>query len=147
LIDQDLMRAAIVVAQNALANADVPVGAVIVDADNKLISTGFNEREVGHDPTAHAEIVAIRQAAQKLGTWRLAGCKLIVTLEPCAMCAGAIAQARIDSLVFGAWDKKAGAVGSVWDVLRDPRAIHKVEVLGGILEAECAVLLSNFFRE
>jgi tRNA(Arg) A34 adenosine deaminase TadA len=94
-----------------------------------------------------AEIVAIRRAAQKLGTWRLDGCKLVVTLEPCAMCAGAIAQSRINTLVFGAWDEKAGAVGSVWDVLRDPRAIHKMEVVGGVLEAECAELLTNFFRQ
>ena len=141
------MRSAIAVAKSALKTADVPVGALIVDGENNIIATGYNEREAHQDPTAHAEIVAIRRAAQKLGTWRLAECKLVVTLEPCAMCAGAIAQSRIGILVFGAWDEKAGAVGSVWDVLRDPRAIHKMEVIGGVLEAECAELLTIFFRE
>ena len=141
------MRSAIAVAKSALKTADVPVGALMVDGENNIIATGYNEREAHQDPTAHAEIVAIRRAAQKLGTWRLAECKLVVTLEPCAMCAGAIAQSRIGILVFGAWDEKAGAVGSVWDVLRDPRAIHKMEVIGGVLEAECAELLTSFFRE
>ena len=147
MIHQDLMRSAITIAQSALKTDDVPVGALIVDSENNIISTGYNEREAHQDPTAHAEIVAIRRAAQKLGTWRLDGCKLVVTLEPCAMCAGAIAQSRINTLIFGAWDEKAGAVGSVWDVLRDPRAIHKMEVVGGVLEAECAELLTNFFRQ
>jgi tRNA(adenine34) deaminase len=147
LIHQYLMRSAIAIAQSALKTEDVPVGALIVDSENNVISTGFNEREAHQDPTAHAEIVAIRRAAQKLGSWRLDECKLVVTLEPCAMCAGAIAQSRINTLVFGAWDEKAGAVGSVWDVLRDPRAIHKMEVVGGVLEAECAELLTNFFRQ
>ena len=147
MIHQDLMRSAIAIAQSALKTDDVPVGALIVDSENNIISTGYNEREAHQDPTAHAEIVAIRRAAQKLGTWRLDGCKLVVTLEPCAMCAGAIAQSRINTLIFGAWDEKAGAVGSVWDVLRDPRAIHKMEVVGGVLEAECAELLTNFFRQ
>ena len=147
MIHQDLMRSAIAIAQSALKTEDVPVGALIVDSENNVISTGFNEREAHQDPTAHAEIVAIRRAAQKLGTWRLDECKLVVTLEPCAMCAGAIAQSRINTLIFGAWDEKAGAVGSVWDVLRDPRAIHKMEVVGGVLEAECAELLTNFFRQ
>jgi tRNA(adenine34) deaminase len=141
------MRSAIAIAQSALITDDVPVGALIVDSENNIISTGHNEREAHQDPTAHAEIVAIRRAAQKLGTWRLDECKLVVTLEPCAMCAGAIAQSRISTLIFGAWDEKAGAVGSVWDVLRDPRAIHKMEVVGGVLEAECAELLTNFFRQ
>ncbi|MSZ50276.1 MAG: nucleoside deaminase [Actinobacteria bacterium] len=147
MINEDLMRSAIAVAESALKTADVPVGALIVDGENNVIATGYNEREAHQDPTAHAEIVAIRRAAQKLGTWRLDDCKLVVTLEPCAMCAGAIAQSRIGTLVFGAWDEKAGAVGSVWDVLRDPRAIHKMEVIGGVLQAECAELLTNFFRE
>ena len=147
MIHQDLMRSAIAIAQSALKTDDVPVGALIVDSENNIISTGYNEREAHQDPTAHAEIVAIRRAAQKLGTWRLDECKLVVTLEPCAMCAGAIAQSRINTLIFGAWDEKAGAVGSVWDVLRDPRAIHKMEVVGGVLEAECAELLTNFFRQ
>ena len=147
MIHQDLMRSAIAIAQSALKTEDVPVGALIVDSEDNVISTGYNEREAHQDPTAHAEIVAIRRAAQKLGTWRLDGCKLVVTLEPCAMCAGAIAQSRINTLIFGAWDEKAGAVGSVWDVLRDPRAIHKMEVVGGVLEAECAELLTSFFRQ
>jgi len=147
LIHQDLMRSAINIAQSALKTDDVPVGALIVDSENNVISTGYNEREAHQDPTAHAEIVAIRRAAQKLGTWRLDECKLVVTLEPCAMCAGAIAQSRINTLIFGAWDEKAGAVGSVWDVLRDPRTIHKMEVIGGVLEADCAELLTNFFRQ
>ena len=141
------MQSAIAIAQSALETEDVPVGALIVDSENNIIATGYNEREAHNDPTAHAEIVAIRRAAQKLGNWRLDGCKLVVTLEPCAMCAGAIAQSRISTLIFGAWDAKAGAVGSVWDVLRDPRAIHKMEVVGGVLEAECAELLTNFFRQ
>ena len=140
------MRSAIAIAQSALITDDVPVGALIVDSENNVISTGFNEREAHQDPTAHAEIVAIRRAAQKLGTWRLDDCKLVVTLEPCAMCAGAISQARIKTLVFGAWDAKAGAVGSVWDVLRDPRALHQVEVISGVKESECASLLSEFFK-
>ncbi|NBV66227.1 MAG: nucleoside deaminase [Actinobacteria bacterium] len=147
MIHQELMRSAIAIAESALKTNDVPVGALIVDSENNLISTGYNEREAHQDPTAHAEVVAIRRAAQKLGTWRLDDCKLVVTLEPCAMCAGAIAQSRINTLIFGAWDEKAGAVGSVWDVLRDPRAIHKMEVVGGVLEAECAQLLTNFFRQ
>lgn len=141
------MRSAIAIAESALKSNDVPVGALIVDSENNIIATGFNEREAHQDPTAHAEIVAIRRAAQKLGTWRLDECKLVVTLEPCAMCAGAIAQSRINTLIFGAWDEKAGAVGSVWDVLRDPRAIHKPEVIGGVLEADCAALLTDFFRQ
>jgi tRNA(adenine34) deaminase len=144
---KNLMQSAIAIAQSALETEDVPVGALIVDSENNIIATGYNEREAHNDPTAHAEIVAIRRAAQKLGNWRLDGCKLVVTLEPCAMCAGAIAQSRISTLIFGAWDAKAGAVGSVWDVLRDPRAIHKMEVVGGVLEAECAELLTNFFRQ
>ena len=141
------MRSAIAVAKSALKTDDVPVGALIVDNENNVIATGYNEREAHQDPTSPDEVVAIRRAAQKLGTWRLDKCKLIVTLEPCAMCAGAIAQSRINTLIFGAWDEKAGAVGSVWDVLRDPRAIHKMEVIGGVLEADCAELLTNFFRQ
>ena len=139
------MREAIAVAQASLASNDVPVGALIVDPSGKIIATGTNEREAKSDPTAHAEIVAMRKAATN--GWRLDNHTLVVTLEPCAMCAGAIAQSRINTLIFGAWDEKAGAVGSVWDVLRDPRAIHKMEVVGGVLEAECAELLTNFFRQ
>ena len=138
------MREAIAVAQANLASNDVPVGALIVDPSGKIIATGTNEREAKSDPTAHAEIVAIRKAATN--GWRLDNHTLVVTLEPCAMCAGAIAQARISTVIFGAWDEKAGAVGSVWDVLRDPRSIHRVEVESGVLEKECAALLSDFFR-
>ena len=138
------MREAIAVAQANLASNDVPVGALIVDPSGKIIATGTNEREAKSDPTAHAEIVAMRKAA--INGWRLDNHTLVVTLEPCAMCAGAIAQARISTVIFGAWDEKAGAVGSVWDVLRDPRSIHRVEVESGVLEKECAALLSDFFR-
>jgi len=138
------MREAIAVAQQSLASDDVPVGALILDPSGKVIATGTNEREAKSDPTAHAEIVAMRKAATN--GWRLDNHTLVVTLEPCAMCAGAIAQARIFKVIFGAWDEKAGAAGSVWDVLRDPRAIHRVEVESGVLGKECAVLLSDFFR-
>jgi len=138
------MREAIAVAQQGLASNDVPVGALILDSSGKIIGTGTNERESKSDPTAHAEIVAMRKAATN--GWRLDNHTLVVTLEPCAMCAGAIAQARISKVIFGAWDEKAGAAGSVWDVLRDPRAIHRVEVESGVLQEECAALLSDFFR-
>jgi tRNA(adenine34) deaminase len=141
------MREALLVAKSALSTGDVPVGAVIVNKDGVIVGKGFNEREANNDPTAHAEVVAIRNAAARLQNSRLDGCTLIVTLEPCAMCAGAIAQSRISKLIFGAWDEKAGAVGSVWDVLRDPRSIFKVEVTSGVLEDECAALLKDFFSD
>lgn len=141
------MRDALAIARQAFATDDVPVGALIVNADGVVVGTGFNEREANSDPTAHAEIVAIRNATARLQKSRLDGCTLIVTLEPCAMCAGAIAQSRISHLVYGAWDEKAGAVGSVWDVLRDPRSIFKVEVTAGVLQAECAELLKEFFSD
>ena len=141
------MREALFVAKSALSTGDVPVGAVIVNKDGVIVGKGFNEREANNDPTAHAEVVAIRSAAARLQNSRLDGCTLIVTLEPCAMCAGAIAQSRISKLIFGAWDVKAGAVGSVWDVLRDPRSIFRVEVTSGILEDECAALLKDFFSD
>jgi tRNA(adenine34) deaminase len=141
------MQAALDVAKDALATGDVPVGAVILDSDGNIVSSGFNRREADNDPTAHAEIVALREACDIEGNWRLDNHTLVVTLEPCAMCAGAIAQARIKCVVFGAWDAKAGAVGSVWDVLRDPRAPHRVEVISGVLEEECAAVLNEFFNE
>ena len=145
---EEAMRVAIGHAKIAsVANRDVPVGAVILNANGDLISTGNNQRELLNDPTAHAEIVAIRHAATALGNWRLDGCIIVVTLEPCAMCAGAIAQSRISKVVFGAWDEKAGASGSVWDLLRDPRALHKVEVTSGVLEEECGLMLKEFFSE
>ncbi len=129
------------------AAADVPVGAVILDADGAVMAQARNRREADHDPTAHAEILAIRGAARRTGQWRLTGCTLVVTLEPCTMCAGAVTAARLDRLVYGAEDPKAGAVGSLWDVVRDPRLAHRPEVLGGVLAAECAELLRQFFRE
>ena len=145
---EEAMRVAIEHAKIAsVASKDVPVGAVILNANGDLISTGNNQRELLNDPTAHAEIVAIRHAATALGNWRLDGCIIVVTLEPCAMCAGAIAQSRISKVVFGAWDEKAGASGSVWDLLRDPRALHKVEVTSGVLEEECGAMLKEFFSE
>jgi len=139
------MDEAIAIARKATSTGDVPVGAIIINADGVIIGRGSNEREANSDPTAHAEIVAIRNAASRLQNSRLDGATLIVTLEPCAMCAGAIAQARISNLIFGAWDQKAGAVGSVWDVIRDPRALYKVNVTAGIRETECAKLLTDFF--
>ena len=141
------MLEALEVAESATASGDVPVGAVVFSADGQLVGVGHNLRERDCDPTAHAEIIAMREAALKAGTWRLDNHTLVVTLEPCAMCAGAIAQSRMKTLVFGAWDEKAGAVGSVWDILRDPRALHQVEVVSGIMEVECAELLTNFFKE
>ena len=140
------MLQALEIAKSALATGDVPVGALILNPEGKIISTGHNRREIDNDPSAHAEIVAIRGAAEVNNSWRLDGHTIVVTLEPCAMCAGAIAQARIKTLVFGAWDAKAGAVGSVWDVLRDPRSLHQVEVISGVNESECAALLSEFFK-
>ena len=141
------MREALVIARSALSTGDVPVGAIVVNKDGVIVGRGSNEREANNDPTAHAEVVAIRDAAARLQNSRLDGCTLIVTLEPCAMCAGAVAQSRISQLIFGAWDEKAGAVGSVWDVLRDPRSIFKVEVTAGICESECAQLLKEFFSD
>jgi tRNA(adenine34) deaminase len=129
------------------AAADVPVGAVILDADGAVMAQAHNRREADHDPTAHAEILAIRAAAGRAGQWRLTGCTLVVTLEPCTMCAGAVTVARLGRLVYGAEDPKTGAVGSLWDVVRDPRLSHRPEVLGGVLAAECAELLRQFFRE
>ncbi len=141
------MGEAIAIARSALSTGDVPVGAIVLNQDGVVIGKGSNEREANNDPTAHAEVVAIRNAASRLQNSRLDGCTLVVTLEPCAMCAGAIAQSRISHLIFGAWDEKAGAVGSAWDVLRDPRSIFSVEVTAGVREAECAQLLKDFFSD
>ena len=127
------------------ADADVPVGAVVLDGTGRVIGRGHNQRAAASDPTAHAELVALRAAGQALGTWRLAGCTLIVTLEPCTMCAGALLAGRLARLIYGAADPRAGAAGSVWDVLHDPRLGPPVEVRGGILAAECAALLQTFF--
>jgi len=143
----EMMQVALATARDALKSGDVPVGAAIFNASGDLISSGHNERELHNDPTAHAEIVALRRASQKLGAWKLEGLTLVVTLEPCAMCAGAIAQSRIQTVVFGAWDEKAGAVGSVWDLLRDPRSTFRTEVRAGVLADECAELVKGFIQE
>ncbi|GIF25202.1 tRNA-specific adenosine deaminase [Paractinoplanes tereljensis] len=125
---------------------DVPVGAVVYDAEGQELAAAGNEREATGDPTGHAEIVALRRAATLVGSWRLDGCTLVVTLEPCTMCAGALVLARVSTLVFGAWEPKTGAVGSLWDVVRDRRLNHRPEVYSGVLEAECAALVRDFFR-
>ena len=139
------MQQAISLAKEAAIKGDVPVGALVVDDAGTIFGMGANLREQDNDPTAHAEIVAIRDAAKKLGNYRLDDLTMVVTLEPCGMCAGAIAQSRIKRLVFGSFDEKYGAVGSVWDLLRDTRAIYKPEVISGVLEDECGQLLSEFF--
>jgi tRNA(adenine34) deaminase len=139
------MAQALQVASGALAAGDVPVGAVVFSPEGDLLGVGHNQREADGDPTAHAEVVALRAAASACGTWRLLNCTLVVTLEPCVMCAGALMLARVGRLVLGAWDPKAGACGSVWDVVRDRRATHRVEVIGGIRELECSQILLDFF--
>ncbi|HZX39957.1 MAG TPA: tRNA adenosine(34) deaminase TadA [Streptomyces sp.] len=141
------MRLALAEAERAALSGDVPVGAVVLAKDGSLLAAGHNEREATGDPTAHAEVLAIRRAAALLGEWRLSGCTLVVTLEPCTMCAGAIVQSRVDRVVCGARDEKAGAAGSLWDVIRDRRLNHRPEVILGVLEQECAKQLTDFFRE
>ena len=141
-----IMQAALSLAKVAADKGDVPVGAIVVNDAGEILGTGQNLREQNNDPTAHAEIVALRNASEKLGSWRLDDLTLVVTLEPCAMCAGAILQSRVKRLVFAAWDEKAGAVGSVMDVIRDPRALTKVEVITGIMEKECSEVLTDFFN-
>jgi tRNA(adenine34) deaminase len=143
---QNLMQQALALANQAATFDDVPVGALVVNDQGEIIGMGENLREKNNDPTAHAEIVAIKNAAQKIGSWRLDDLTMVVTLEPCAMCAGAIVQTRMKRLVFGAFDEKAGAVGSIWDVVRDARALTKIEVISGVLEKECAQVLTNFFK-
>jgi len=140
------MQEALKLAKEAANKGDVPVGALVVDDAGTIIGMGANLREQNNDPTAHAEIVAIRNAASEIGNYRLDDLTMVVTLEPCGMCAGAIAQSRIKRLVFGSFDQKYGAVGSVWDLLRDTRAIYKPEVLSGVLEKECGELLTEFFN-
>ena len=142
---KSLMQQAISLAKEAATKGDVPVGALVVDDAGTIIGVGANLREQDNDPTAHAEIVAIRNAANKIGSYRLDDLTMVVTLEPCGMCAGAIAQSRIKRLVFGSFDEKYGAVGSVWDLLRDTRAIYKPEVLSGVLNEDCKNLISSFF--
>ncbi|MBM9467972.1 nucleoside deaminase [Nakamurella sp. YIM 132084] len=145
--DETLVRSALAVARGAAAGAraDVPIGAVVHGPDGAELGRGANVREATGDPTGHAEIVALRAAAAARGGWNLAGCTLAVTVEPCTMCAGALVAARIDRLVFGCWEPKTGAVGSLWDVVRDRRLTHRVSVRGGVLEQECAALLLDFF--
>ena len=141
------MELALVEARACAHSNDVPVGAVILDEAGAVIATGRNTKERDEDPLGHAEVMAIRAAAEKLGNWRLSDCTLVVTLEPCVMCAGAILAARIPTVVYGAWDEKAGAAGSVFDLLRDRRLNHQVEVISGVLAEECGQLLTEFFRE
>ncbi|MFI1738737.1 tRNA adenosine(34) deaminase TadA [Streptomyces sioyaensis] len=141
------MRQALDEAARAPGTGDVPVGAVVLSADGTVLGTGHNAREATGDPTAHAEILALRAAASSIGEWRLTDCTLVVTLEPCTMCAGALVLSRVDRVVYGARDAKAGAAGSLWDVVRDRRLNHRPEVITGVLEAECAELLTAFFRE
>lgn len=141
------MRHALDEAAQAALAGDVPVGAVVLGPDGSLLATGHNEREATGDPTAHAEVLALRRAAAALGAWRLTGCTLVVTLEPCTMCAGALVQSRIGRVVYGARDEKAGAAGSLWDVVRDRRLNHRPEVVHGVLEDACAAQLTAFFRE
>lgn len=139
------MDRALALAAEAAADGDVPVGAIVVDEAGQVIGEGRNTRERDGDPTGHAEVVALRAAAARRGEWRLEGCTLVVTLEPCPMCAGALMLARVDRVVLGAWDAKLGACGSVWDLVRDRRATHRVEVVGGVREAEASRLLLDFF--
>ena len=139
------MRLALDCARAAEEHGDVPIGAVLLDPDGEVVAAAGNERELRADPTAHAEVLVLRRAAEARGSWRLDGHTLVVTLEPCTMCAGALVLARVGRLVFGAYDPKAGAVASLWDVVRDRRLNHRVEVTGGILEAECGQLLTDFF--
>ena len=139
------MRRALELAERAADAGDVPVGALVVDASGEVLGEGWNRREADADPTAHAEVVALRAAAQRLGTWRLEECTLVVTMEPCPMCAGAVVLARVERIVLGGWDPKLGACGSVWDVVRDRRATHRAEVVGGVLEEECADVVRRFF--
>jgi tRNA(adenine34) deaminase len=142
----EAMRLALDEAAQALPHGDVPIGALVLGPTGDVVARGHNERELTGDPTAHAEVLALRRAAQALGAWRLEGCTLVVTLEPCTMCAGATVLARVDRVVYGATDPKAGAVGSLWDVVRDRRLNHRPEVLAGVLADECGAALRTFFE-
>lgn len=138
------MALALQEAEGAPAHGDIPIGAVVIDADGVVIARAHNQRERDQDPTAHAEMLALRAAATERGTWRLDGCTVVVTMEPCPMCAGAIGQARVDAVVFGAWNEEYGAAGSRWDLLRDRRLAHRPEVVGGVLADECGTLVRAF---
>ena len=144
--DEDLVRAALTVARRATVTGDVPIGALVLAPDGTRLAAACNAREANSDPTAHAEVLALREAATRHGDgWRLTGCTLVVTVEPCTMCAGALVLARVARVVFGAWEPRTGAVGSLWDVVRDRRLTHRPEVVGGVLADECAALLDEFF--
>ena len=143
--DLDAVGLALDAARGAVETADVPIGAVLLDRSGSVVASAHNAREQTSDPTAHAEVLVLRAAGAALGSWQLSGCTLAVTLEPCTMCAGAIVLARVGRVVFGAWDPKAGAAGSLYDVLRDRRLNHRPEVVGGVRQAECAALLDTFF--
>jgi tRNA(adenine34) deaminase len=143
--DVAALRLALDEARRAGEAGEVPIGAVVLSPSGEVLAVGSNEREATHDPTAHAEVVAIRRAASALGTWRLDGCTLAVTLEPCPMCAGAVWLSRVSRVVFGAWNDEYGAAGSLWDVLRDGRLNHRPEVVPGVLAADCSDLLARFF--
>ena len=143
---ESLMKQAISLAKDAAVQNEVPVGALVVNEQGEILGSGHNLREENNDPTAHAEIVAMREAGSKINNWRMEDLTMIVTLEPCAMCAGAILQSRFKRLVFGAWNEKTGAVGSMYDVIREPKNIFKVEVFSGVLEDQCVNLISNFFK-
>ncbi|MGN6606978.1 MAG: tRNA adenosine(34) deaminase TadA [Jatrophihabitans sp.] len=145
--DDAAIGAALDVARAAIGSGEVPIGAVVLAPDGEVLASAHNERVLLGDPTAHAEVLALRRAGAVLGDWQLTGCTLAVTLEPCTMCAGALVLARVARLVFGAWDPKAGAVGSLWDVVRDRRLNHRPEVVGGVREDECGALLQAFFAE
>lgn len=141
------MRLALAEAEQAVLGGDVPVGAVVLSPHGEVLAAGHNEREATGDPTAHAEVLAVRRAAAQLGEWRLTGCTLVVTLEPCTMCAGALVQSRVERVVYGARDEKAGAAGSLWDLIRDRRLNHRPEVVAGVLADECSDQLRRFFRD
>ena len=145
--DVEALRRALGEARVAADSGEVPIGAVVIDAAGTVIGVGRNEREATHDPTAHAEVVALRAASAAVGDWRLDGCTLAVTLEPCPMCAGAAWLSRVGRVVFGAWNPEYGAAGSLWDVLRDGRLNHRPEVVAGVLADECEALLGEFFAE
>ena len=145
--DRELMRVALKLAAESTPEEDVPVGAVVVSGSGEILGRGVNRREIDQDPSGHAEVLALREAARSVGTWRLDGATLVVTLEPCVMCAGSLVQARISRLVFGAFDEKAGAVGSRWDLVRDRQLNHRPEVVGGVLANEAGALLKDFFAD
>ena len=145
--DVAAMETALALAREAGADGDVPIGAVVLSPSGAVVGVGRNDREASGDPTGHAEVIALRAAASSAGTWRLDGCTLVVTLEPCTMCAGALVLARISRLVFGAWNEEMGAVGTLWDVVRDRRLNHRPEVVSGVLAEECGELLQDFFAQ